>query len=158
MKKNKSILQLILIITIIGLVAACSGDKSVKIDSASLNAEISNTKIALEHSKAYNDTLIMYYDTVKVRKDNAYCLKYDKLYHQNDSLFNHYYTMFGDEMYGYGYMMNNYSPGSMMGGGMMNGDMMDDELRGDTTMMNGYYYTMHQLQINHQTYHNAIYN
>jgi len=156
MKKINSVLQFIVIIAMVGLVA-CSSDNSAKIDSTSLNTKITNTKIALEYSKAYNDTLKMYYDTAKVTKGDVYCLKYDKLYHQNDSLFNHYYTMFGDEMYDYGYMMNNYNPGSMMGG-MMNGGMMSNELRGDTTMMDGYYNTMHQLQINHQTYHNGIYN
>jgi len=66
--------------------------------------------------------------------------------------------MFGDEMYGYGYMMNNYTHGGWIGRGMMDGDMMNDELRGDTTMMNGYYNTMHHLQINHQIYHNGINN
>ncbi|MGB4576170.1 MAG: hypothetical protein WBI06_04615 [Paludibacter sp.] len=59
-----TVLQLIMIIMIIGLSAACTSDKSVKIDSASLNAKINSAKIALENSKVYNDTLIIYYDTV----------------------------------------------------------------------------------------------
>ncbi|MGB4413430.1 MAG: hypothetical protein WBI53_00890 [Paludibacter sp.] len=64
MKKMNTVLQLIMIIMIIGLSAACTSDKSVKIDSASLNAKINSAKIALENSKVYNDTLIIYYDTV----------------------------------------------------------------------------------------------
>ena len=156
MKKINSAFQFSVIIILIGLIA-CSTNNSGKINYTTLNAEISSTKISVDHSKAYIDTLKMYYDTVKVRKGNVYCLKYDKLYHQSDSLFMHNYNMFGDTMYGYGFIMSNYTPAIMMVD-MRNGGMMNTELRGDTTMMNGYYSTMHQLRINHITYHNAIYN
>ncbi len=159
MKKQILGLVIIVIVMMIGL-SACTTDSSGKVNLSVINAEQSNTKTALDKSKVYNDSLVMAYNLATVKKNNVTCIKYDKLYHHNDSLFTNHYNMFGDEMYKGGFMMNNYNSGSMMGnGGMMgSGGMMDDELRGDTTMMNGYYNTMHQLRLNHQTYHNGIYN
>ncbi|NDP22302.1 MAG: hypothetical protein GZ091_14660 [Paludibacter sp.] len=160
MKKQNLGLGIIIVSLVIGLVGCSTSHNSGKVDLNAINTEISYSKSALNLSKAYSDTLKMYYDTVKVKHNNVYCMKYDKLYHKNDSLFTMHYNMFGEEMYKGGFMMNNYTPGSMMGNnGMMGtGGMMNATLRSDTTMMNGYYNTMHQLRINHQTYHNGIYN
>lgn len=160
MKKQILSLAIIVVTVVISLVGCATTDSSGKVNLAVISKEQSNTKIALDLSKVYNDSLVMAYNLATVKKNNTTCIKYDKLYHHNDSLFTNHYNMFGDEMYKNGFMMNNYTPGSTMGGvGMMGtGGMMDATLRGDTTMMNGYYSTMHQLRINHQTYHNSIYN
>ncbi len=157
MKKQIFVLGIIVVATVV-LFASCTTDSSAKVNLSAINAEISNTKIALDLSKGYNDSLVMAFNLATVKKNNATCIKYDKLYHHNDSLFANHYDMFGAEMYKGGYMMNNYTPGSMMRGGMIDDGMMSSVLRGDTTMMNGYFKTMHQLHLTHQTYHNGIYN
>src|ERR1035437_281045 len=139
---------------------ACTNDKS-SVDYAQIDAEKAKVNSSLVLAKAYNDTLIMVYDTVKVHKNNGYCLKYDKLYHKNDSLFTMHYNMFGSMMYDNGIMMNNYSQtGSMMqGGGMMNSDSKYyNAMMADTTTVGGYYRAMCVTRATHLTYHNAIYN
>jgi hypothetical protein len=143
------------------LLASCKKDDSTtsqKADYSTINKEKANTQSSLKLSTAYNDTLIMYYDTTKVKKNNVYCVKYDKLYHKQDSLFTMHYGMFGDEMYKNGMMMNGYSPSSMMGSkGMMNNNMMDT-LKRDTSIVNACFSQMKTLRAKHLVYHNGIYN
>ena len=136
----------------------CSKDNNA--DNSIINNETAQVKSALLLSTAYGDTLKMVYDTAKITRYNKYCIKYDKLYHKNDSMFAVHYHMFGDEMYKNGMMMSNYSPSTgMMQGGMMNSGTMDLKLMmGDTATVGGYYRNMHQLNIKHQPYHNGIYN
>jgi outer membrane lipoprotein-sorting protein len=145
--------------TTIMLITGCTKDNN-NVDYSVIDGEKTKIKSALDLSQAYNDTLIMVYDTAKVHKNNRYCIKYDTLYHKNDSMFRMHYTMFGDEMYKNGMMMSNYSPsGSMMQGGMMNSGSMDmNRMMGDTATVGGYYRNMHQLNTKHLTYHNGIYN
>lgn len=138
--------------------AGCTKDN--KADYSTINNEKAQLKGAFVLSQAYSDTLKMVFDTAKIQKYNKFCIKYDKLYHKNDSMFTSHYTMFGDEMYKNGMMMSNYSPSTgMMQGGMMNSGTMDLKLMmGDTATVGGYYRNMHQLNIKHQPYHNGLYN
>jgi hypothetical protein len=138
--------------------AGCSKDNNA--DNSIINNETVQVKSALLLSTVYSDTLKMVFDTAKIQKLNKYCIKYDKLYHKNDSMFTVHYKMFGDEMYKNGMMMSNYTPsGGMMQGGMMNSGTMDVKLMmSDTAIVGGYYRNMHQLNIKHQPYHNGIYN
>ena len=156
MKKINNLVLSILVLVL--FFAGCTKDN--KADYSVIDAEKTQTKSALLLSTAYSDTLKMVYDTAKIRKYNKYCIKYDKLYHKNDSLFTVHYKMFGDEMYKNGMMMSNYSPSAgMMQVGMMNSDTMNPKLMmGDTGTVGGYYRNMHQLNIKHQPYHNGIYN
>jgi hypothetical protein len=150
---------IIAISSIIMLMASCMKDKSGT-DYSVIDGEKSKTLNALELSQAFNDTLKMVYDTAKIHKGNLYCIKYDKLYHQGDSMFKVHYSLFGDEMYKNGLMMQNYSPSnSMIQGGMMNSGSMDmNRMMGDTAIVEGYYRNMHQLRNAHQPYHNGIFN
>lgn len=129
-------------------------------DYSVLDGEKSKTSDALKLSQSFNDTLKMVYDTAKVHKGNQYCIKYDKLYHQGDSMFKVHYSLMGDEIYRNGMMMQNYSPSnSMMQGGMMNNGSMDkNRMMGDTAIVDGYYRNMHQLRNIHQPYHSGIFN
>lgn len=148
------------ILAVILVLSSCSNDKS-SVDYAQIDAEKAKVSTSLVLTKAYNDTLKMVYDTVKVHKNNAYCLKYDKLYHKNDSLFTMHYNMFGDMMYKNGIMMSNYTPASGMmqnGMGMMDTSMDMTRMMGDTATVGGYYRNMNTIHIQHQTYHNSIYN
>ena len=152
----KNIIGFALVIVAMLLVFySCAKDKS-NADYTVVDAEKVQIKSALSLSQAYNDTLIMVYDTAKMHKNNKYCIKYDTLYHKNDSMFNMHY----DEMYKNGMMMSNYSASSgMMQGGMMNSGSMDkNRMMGDTATVGGYYRNMHQLHSKHATYHNSIYN
>ena len=125
-----------------------------------IDSEKANIQSALALTQAFNDTLIMVYDTAKTHTNNHFCLKYDSLYHHNDSLFMNHYSMFGNEMYKNGMMMNNYTPGNgMMQGGMMNSDSNDlSRMRNDTSIVGTCYRTMQQLHIQHQPYHKGIFN
>lgn len=156
--KNKMNLVLSVVAMLI-LFIGCQKDKS-SANYTVLDTEKSNVKSALDHSQAYNDTLILVYDTAKIHKNNKYCMHYDSLYHKNDSLFGTHYNMFCDEIYKNGMMMSNYSPSaSMMQGGMMNGGTMDrNKMMSDTAIVGGYYRNMQQLHTKHATYHNGIYN
>ena len=137
----------------------CSKDKAT-VDYSQIDFEKVKIKSTLDLTKAYSDTLKMGFDTAKVKKGNTFCLKYDKLYHRDDSMFTVHYTMFGDMMYQNGMMLNHYTPmggmGGMVGGSMGSMDM--NIMMADTAMVGGYYRAMHTLQTQHQTYHNAIYN
>jgi hypothetical protein len=147
------------IATMLILLAGCmKGQNSA--DYSVVDNEKAQIKSASELSQAYNDTLIMVYDTAIMHKNNKYCIKYDTIYHKNDSIFNMHYIIFCDEMYKNGMMMSNYSPsGSMMQGGMMNSGTMDkNRMMNDTSIVGGYYRDMHQLHSKHATYHNSIYN
>ena len=75
-------------------------------------------------------------------------------------MFTKHYSMFGDEMYKNGFMMNHYTPGmGMMKGGMMGSGSNDyKQMMGDTATVGGYYRDMHKLHTEHQVYHNGIYN
>jgi len=147
--------------TMLILFASCKKDDttaSPKADYSTINKEKANTQSSLKLSTAYNDTIMMYYDTAKVKKNNVYCVKYDKLYHTQDSLFTMHYGMFSDEMYKNGMMMSNYTPSNMMGNkGMMNNNMMDT-LNRDTSIINACYSQMKTLRAKHLVYHNGIYN
>src|ERR1035437_2901422 len=146
-------------VTLFMLMTSCKKDNN-STEYSLVDSEISKTKSALDLSLAYNDTLKMVYDTAKVHSNNKYCIKYDKLYHHNDSMFQMHYALFDDEMYKNGMMMSNYSPStSMMGGGMMNSGTLDKaRMMGDTATVGGYFRSMHQLYSKHAMYHNAIYN
>ena len=156
--KNVNGLVLSIVVTFM-LLTSCNKNDSTA-DYSLIDGEKAKIKSALDLSQAFNDTLKMVYDTAKIHKNNRYCIKYDKLYHQSDSMFKVHYNMFGDEIYKNGMMMNNYYPSnSMMQGGMMNGGSMDkSRMMGDTTTVGGYYRNMHQLQEKHQPYHQGIYN
>lgn len=157
--KNIILSSIVIVFAMMISLSGCKKDSNSNIDYSAINTETGNTKSALILSGVYNDTLKMVYDTAKIRKNNALCIKYDKLYHKNDSVFNIHYNMFGDQMYKNGIMMTGYAQGGMMNGTMFNNSMMDVQtLRGDTAMMNGYYKNMQQLHTKHQLYHNAIYN
>ena len=140
------------------VLSSCKTDKS-NVDYAQIDAEKVLVQGSLNLSKSYNDTLKMVYDTVKVHKNNTYCLKYDKLYHQNDSMFAIHYKMFGDMMYENGIMMSNYTSGNgMMGMGMMDANTDMTRMMGDTAAVGGYFRNRRAIKIQHQTYHNGIYN
>ena len=147
------------VITLVILFSSCANNNS-SLDFAQIDAQKVQIQTSLNLTSTYNDTLKMVYDTVKLRKNNPYCIKYDKLYHKNDSMFTLHYGMFGDEMYKNGIMMNNYTPGNgMMQGGMMNNNSMDlNRMLGDTAMVGGYHRNLLKLHIQHQVYHNSIYN
>ena len=130
-------------------------------DYSKIDAEKAKVSSSLALTKAYNDTLKTVYDTVKVKKNNVYCLKYDKLYHKNDSLFTMHYNMFGSMIYDNGIMMSNYSVGGnmMQGGNMMNSDSKNyNTMMSDTAIVGGYYRAMCVTRAAHLTYHNSIYN
>jgi hypothetical protein len=148
------------VFVLLTLFTACTNDKS-SVDYAQIDAEKAKVSSSLVLTKAYNDTLKMFYDTVKVRKNNVYCLKYDKLYHKNDSLFTMHYNMFGSMMNDNGIMMSNYTQGGgmMQGSTMMNSDSKYyNTMMADTATVGGYYRAMCVTRLAHQTYHNAIYN
>lgn len=158
MKKNNRLVLGALVMLL--FFAGCKKNTNTA-DSSAVNGEITQLKGALVRTQAYGDTLKMVFDTAKIHRNNTYCIKYDKLYHRSDSMFRAHYTMFGDEMYKNGMMMSNYTPsaGMMQGGMMNNGSTMDLNLMmGDTATVGGEYRNMHQLNINHQSYHTAIYN
>ena len=158
MKKVKGLC--VAVLTAVLVLSSCTNDKS-SVDYAQVDAEKAKLSTSLALTKAYNDTLKMVYDTVNVHKNNANCLKYDKLYHENDSLFTIHYNMFGDMMYTNGIMMNNYTPASGMmqsGMGMMDASMDMTRMMGDTATVGGYYRNMNTIHAQHQTYHNSIYN
>lgn len=146
------------VFTLLTVFSSCTNGNIV--NSAQINSEKTKAGSALVLTQAYNDTLKMVYDTVKVHKNNSYCIKYDKLYHKNDSMFTVHYHMFGDEMYKNGIMMINYNPGNgMMQGGMMdNGSSDYKQMMNDTATVGGYYRNMMKLHTAHQLYHNSIYN
>jgi hypothetical protein len=159
-KNMKKINVLVLSITsLFMLFTSCMKDNN-GVNFTVLDNEKNQIKSALDLSQAYNDTLIIVYDTALMHRNNKYCIKYDKLYHKNDSMFNMHYTQFGNEMYKDGMMMSNYNPsGGMMQGGMMNyGSNDKNRMMGDTAMVGGYYRNMNQLHSKHATYHNGIYN
>jgi hypothetical protein len=157
MKKINS--SFLIIFSLFALFTSCMKDSN-SADYSAVDSEKNNIKSDFELSQAYNDTLIMVYDTAKIHKYNEYCIKYDTLYHKKDSIFSMHYIMFGDEMYKNGIMMSNYSPsGSMMQGGMMNDGSLDkNHMMDDTSTVGSYYRNMHKLHIKHMTYHNGIYN
>jgi len=146
------------VFTLLMVLSSCTNGNIT--NSAQINSEKTKAGSALVLTQAYSDTLKMVYDTVKVHKNNSYCIKYDKLYHKNDSMFTVHYHMFGDEMYKNGIMMTNYTPGNgMMQGGMMdNGSLDYKQMMNDTATAGGYYRNMMKLHTAHQPYHNGIYN
>lgn len=148
----------IVIPVLLMLLAGCSRD-TISPNYTVIDGEKVKILNAFSLSKAYNDTLIMVYDTALIHHGNHYCIKYDKLYHKGDSMFTAHYTLMGDEMYKNGMMMQHYSPSyNVMHGGMMKNGMMDmSRMMSDTTIVDGYYRNMHQLHIKHATYHNGIY-
>jgi hypothetical protein len=129
-------------------------------DYSVIEGEKVKIKNTLELSQAYNDTLIMVFDTAKVHRYNHFCMKYDTLYHQNDSMFSMHYSMFGDEMYKNGIMINNYSPSNnMMQGRMMNSGSKDmNRMMADTAIAGNYFKNMQELHLKHHIYHTGIYN
>jgi hypothetical protein len=148
----------ILVSAIISGMTGCTKSSTQGVNTSAITADLNNSNNSLKLAVVYNDTLKMVYDVATIRKNNPTCIKYDKLYHKNDSVFSINYHMFGDEMYRDGIMMNSYTPGTMMGG-MGSGGMMDRQvIIGDTAMMNGYYRSMQQLHTVHLVYHNGIYN
>lgn len=156
MKKNLMIVGILLIFVVL---TSCKKENSSN-DYSTIDGEKTKIKNALNLSQSFNDTLKMVYDTAKVHKNNRYCIKYDTLFHQSDSMFRVHYSLFGDEIYKNGIMMQNYSPtNSMMHGGMMNsGSMNMNRMMGDTATVGDYYRIMHQLRIKHQVYDQGIYN
>lgn len=140
----------------IGLIA-CTVDNNAHVDLSVMNAEKSSIKTNLDLLKLYNDSLIMAYKVAKVPRNDATCIKYDKLYHLNDSLFNVHYLLIGEEMYEGGFVLYHYTPTSKMDDGVKSGGIMNDVIRGDTITINGYYNSMQQLHELHLTYHNGIY-
>lgn len=157
MKKMNSLFAGVFLLLLI--LSSCTNGSSIA-NSAQISSEKAKVNSALGLTQAYNDTLKMVYDTAKVHKNNLYCIKYDKLYHKNDSMFTVHYHMFGDEMYKNGIMMNDYTPvGGMMQGGMMDTGSADfKQMMGDTATVGGYYRNMMKLHTDHQIYHNGIYN
>jgi hypothetical protein len=157
MKKiNGLVLSIVLLLM---LLTSCKKDNN-PVDYSVIDNEKSEIEKALELTQAFNDTLIMVYDTAIIHRNNVSCNRYDSLYHQSDSMFNIHYTRFCDEMYGYGIMMNNYTPtNGMMQGGMLNRGTMDmDRMMNDTSTVGGYFRNMQQLHIIHQPYHSGIFN
>jgi len=140
------------------LLSACDNNS---VDYSQITAEKAKVSSSFVLTKAYSDSLKMFYDTVKVRKNNVYCLKYDKLYHKNDSLFTMNYNMFGSMMYDNGVMMSNFNAGSgmMQGGTMMgSGSKYYNSMMADTATVGGYYRAICVTRAAHLAYHNAIYN
>ena len=140
------------------LLSACDNNS---VDYSQITAEKAKVSSSFVLTKAYSDSLKIVYDTVKVRKNNVYCLKYDKLYHKNDSLFTMNYNMFGSMMYDNGVMMSNFTAGSgmMQGGTMMgSGSKYYNTMMADTAAVGGYYRAICLTRAAHLTYHNAIYN
>jgi hypothetical protein len=159
LKKMKKLKELVFGLVVATMFLTSCDKNNSKVDYSVIDGEKVNIQSALELSQAYNDTLIRVNDTVKIPGHNHYCMKYDTLYHKNDSMFNMHYNMFGDEMYKNGMMMSNYSPSTgMMHGGMMNsGKMGMNHMMNDTAIVGDYYRKMHQLHSMHQTYHLGIY-
>ena len=165
-------MSLAVIVVIIGLsLTGCKKDTTSNANNpTAVNDELSSAKTSVLRSQAYNDTLVMYWDTAKVRRYNPMLMHYDKLFYKNDSLFNVMYNLFGGQMYNYGIMMNGFTAGGTMGGGGMMGGgstgtgttyagtMSMQLLRNDTTLMSNYYNTMMQLVSKHLAYHNSIFN
>ncbi len=159
------ILSLAAIATLIGLsLTGCKKDNTASTNNNVFSGDLNNAQNLELHALAYNDTLVMYYDTARVRWHNPFLMHYDRLYHMNDSLFSIMYNTFSSQVYQYGVTMRGYNTGGMMGGGGMMGSnltntgMMNYQwLRSDTTAMGGYYTSMMQLRVNHETYHHAIY-
>jgi hypothetical protein len=138
--------------------AGCAKLSNVNTDKPVIDAQISRAITADSLSHAYDDTLAMVEDTVTARLDNTICIKYDKLYHRNDSLFFLEYNLFGGEMYKYGKKMTGYTPPVKISADMIYSDGMTiSELVADTIIMNRYYTGMQALQLTHQQYHNGIY-
>lgn len=149
-----------LTITVIGIMfwlPGCNKIITINTDKPVIDAEISNAKAAMDHSQAYNDTLVICYDTTIVRQNNPTLIKYDKLYHNWDSIFNAQYNLFGGELYNYGKLMIGYTPVTVTGKLTYSDGMTTDELIRDTIAMHVYYTDMQQLHVIHQQYHNSIY-
>lgn len=154
--KTKNVISIVFLSVTIFFIA-CDTDN---VDYAQINFEKSKINESLLLTKSYNDSLKLVYDTAKTKLNNALCLKYDKLYHYNDSMFTVHYTMFGDMMYGYGMRMNNYTPNAGMmqnGMGMMNRNMDMTRIMGDTATVGGHYRMMNIIHNQHQITHNGIY-
>jgi len=145
---------------VLTLLLVFTGCTTNNVDNARIDAEKAQVQSSLTLTSAYSDTLKMVYDTVKVHHNNLYCIKYDKLYHKNDSMFTIHYNMFGDEMIKNGIMMQNYTSGS----GMMQSSMKKNgstgyyQMMNDTATVGGYYRNMMKLHSQHQSNHNGIYN
>lgn len=143
------------------MLSNCSKEK--KADYSIIDSEKAKVKNALDLSQEFNDTLKLVIDTAKVKKHNRFCLMYDTLYHRSDSMFRIHYSLFGDEMYHNGMMMQNYTPADhMMGGGGMMGNASANgldmhQLMSDTAEVGVYYRNMRTLHSNHQLLHNQIY-
>lgn len=103
--KNEMLGLIILILSLILGIFSCKKDSSATAKYSSLTEETNNAGTASGLAQAYNDSLIMVFDTACVRRNNLYCIRYDKLYHKNDSIFSGQYQMFGNAMYGYGVTM-----------------------------------------------------
>jgi len=150
-----------LIITLIGIIfwlSGCNKIISINTDKPVIDAEISNAKTAMDLSHLYNDTLITNYETLTIHKNNLSLIKYDKLYHNWDSIFNAQHHLFGNELYKYGKQMIGFTPVIVTGKLTYSDGMTTDELIQDTIVMHVYYADMQQLQLIHQHYHNSIYN
>ena len=85
--KNVIFSLIIIIVAMMISFVGCKKDSQTSVDYTTIDTEQSNAKSALVLSQSYNDTLGMVYDTAKTHKNNALCIKYDKLYHKNDSMF-----------------------------------------------------------------------
>src|SRR6266702_4131798 len=95
---KKMMILIIGISTMIMIITGCNKD-SKSANYSVIDSEKAKIKNALDLYYAFNDTLKMVFDTAKVHKNNRYCIKYDTLFHQSDSLFMIHYFLFGDEMY-----------------------------------------------------------
>ena len=151
--------MIIAVIAVILSAAGCEKMSNVNTDKPVIDEQMSQDKTADSLSHAFNDTLAMVEDTVIDRLNNVNCIKYDKLYHTNDSMFSVQYNLFGGELYKYGKKMTGYLPPAVLSADMSYSDGMSiNELVADTIIMNGYYTGMEQLRLTHQQYHNGIYN
>ncbi len=83
------------IVTLFMLLASCKNDNSGA-DYSVIDGEKAKIKNALDLSQAFNDTLGMIYDTTKIHRYNHYCMKYDTLFQQSESMFRVHYSLFGD--------------------------------------------------------------
>ncbi len=62
---------------IIMSLAGCKKEKTSEADTTGPTSQINKAKTSVLRSQAYNDTLVMYYDTAAVRQDNPYLMHWD---------------------------------------------------------------------------------
>jgi hypothetical protein len=94
------IMSLAAIAILAGLsVTGCKKDTAASTDNNAFSSDVNNAKSLELRALAYNDTLVNYWETARVRWHNHYLMHYDSLYYRNDSLFTLMYNTFCSQAY-----------------------------------------------------------